>query len=119
MHATVEAARREDILHQVLEPGRFPREVAHQPFLLFRRVVPLEAQGVEEEPELRQWRAELVRNAGHEFAPQSRELSLAPQLRGRERRGDDAQQADEQQERKWCAGKTAGQERRGGGRHRA
>ena len=107
----------EHILHQVLEPGRFPREVAHEPFLLFRRVVALESQRVEEEPELRQRRAQFVRYAGHEFAAQSREFALPAQLRGRERGGHDAQQADEQQERKWCAGKTAGEERRGGGRN--
>ena len=49
-----------------------------------RCVVALEAQRIEEEPELRQRRAEFVGDAGHEVAAEPRQFTLPAQLRRRE-----------------------------------
>src|SRR5688500_880679 len=88
------------VLHEIAQPRRLPVDMGKRPFPLFGSLRPSESQSLQVELDLRERRAELMRDARHEVRAHPGQLALAPDLsEGDERqRGRDEEQAEHERQ---------------------
>ncbi len=98
------------VLHQVGQPQRLPIDVVQGPLSLRIRAEPAQAQRLQEEPDLGQWRPQLVGHAGHEIGAHAGQAPFPADLLHRDHREGHGQQQQAQHERQPGPGQPADDE---------